>query len=407
MSKSKSNTTSSQTTNQTATTTPNTPDWLQQPWQGFTGQVNDLMNSGKPLVAGPSDLQQTAFNGAASLTTSPNYDWASQLGMGAATAGPNTAQGVTAGPAAQAGSRNFTDVNLQGYMNNGLNGLVDASAADYDATNAAARARAEAQAAWNGGTRNSTNAIGLGELEGSLSRAKNTGLSQIRYDAFNTAANLANNDLNREAANSQFNAGQQNSMSQFNTGQTNAMNQFNAGQQDNALARALQGAGLLANIGQAQGADQRANVALQGDLGAQQRDITNQTSEAARLAALQALLAGVPLQAFVGQTSTGQSNSSGTNTTTSSPSLLSQIGQGASTAASLAALFSDRRLKTDIRPSHKDGRGRQWYRYRYLWDRPGTVHEGVMAQEVMATDPLAVGERHGFLTVNYSMLEAA
>lgn len=328
MSKSKSNTTSSQTTNQTATTTPNTPDWLQQPWQGYMGQVTDLMGSGKPMVAGPSDLQQTAFNGAANLTTSPNYDWASQLGMGAATAGANTAQGVTAGPAAQAGSRNFTDVNLQGYMNNGLNGLVDASAADYDATNAAARARAEAQAAWNGGTRNSTNAIGLGELEGSLSRAKNTGLSQLRYDAFNTAANLANNDLNREAANSQFNAGQQNSMSQFNTGQTNAMNQFNAGQQDNALARALQGAGLLANIGQAQGADQRANVALQGDLGAQQRDITNaqQQEEYARLAMLQQLLAGVPAGMFVGQTTTGNSQSNGTQTQTTNPGLMGVLG---------------------------------------------------------------------------------
>lgn len=64
----------------------------------------------------------------------------------------------------------------------------------------------------------------------------------------------------------------------------------------------LQSAGLLSNIGQAQGADQRANVGMQADLGQTQRDIANQGSEAARLAMLQQLLGGVPIDQFTGQT---------------------------------------------------------------------------------------------------------
>lgn len=505
MSKSKQETKSSQTTNQTATTTPNTPSWLQQPWQDYTGKVTDLMNSGQSLVAGPSDLQNQAFQGAANLAPSQNFDWATQLGLKAGTAGANTAtatgyqgqgytaaqgqaqgynpntvdwskfgvEGVNVGPMAQGSSRSITDLDLNSYLNAGLGDQITATQADYDATGGRVRAAQSGQAALNGGSRNSNNAIQSAITEGELSRAANTGIANVRANAYDQAGNLATNDLNREASMSQFNAGQtnqgtltqaqlnaqrnsleaqlgqtgllanqnamnqagqfnagaanqfglanmdslnqagqfganaQNQANQFNATAQNQNSQFNAGQQDGALERMLQSAGLLSNIGSAQGADQRANVALQGDLGQTQRDITNQTSQASNLAMIQALLSGVPLNAFVGQTSTGNSTSNGTNTTTNTPSLMSQIGQGASTAAAVAALFSDRRLKADIEPTRKDGRGRQWYRYRYLWDQPGTVHEGVMAQEIIATDPQAVGERGGFMTVNYSMLEAA
>lgn len=440
MSKSKQKTTSNQTTNQTATTTPNTPSWLQQPWQQYTGQVSDLMNSGQPVVSGPSALQQQAFQGASNLTTSPLFGQAAGIAGNVAGAGANTTgpaaqsqfggvAGTTVGPMAQATSRNFTDVDLSGYMNNGLNDLLGSAQADYDATGGRVRAAQAAQAAMNGGARNSNNMIQSALTEGELSRAANSGLSQLRYDAFNSAAGLAQNDLNREASTSQFNAGQTNqgalaqaqidanrnsleaqlglNNSQFNAGQQNAMSQFNAGQMDTDLARQLSAAGLLSQIGTGQGAYERDNIALQAALGGTQRDIENQTGEAARLAAIQALLGGVPMGAFVGQTQTGSSNSQGTSTGTQSPGLLGAIGQGASAAGALAGLFSDRRLKADIEPVRKDGAGRQWYRYRYIWDAPGTAHEGVMAQEVQATDPQAVGERDGFLTVDYSKLEAA
>jgi hypothetical protein len=65
---------------------------------------------------------------------------------------------------------------------------------------------------------------------------------------------------------------------------------------------------------------------------------------------------------------------------------------------------SDIRLKADIEPIGERG-GHAWYRFRYVWDEPGTIHEGVMAQEVIETHPDAVITHPlGFLMVDYSKL---
>lgn len=65
---------------------------------------------------------------------------------------------------------------------------------------------------------------------------------------------------------------------------------------------------------------------------------------------------------------------------------------------------SDIRLKADIEPAGERN-GHNWYRFRYVWDEPGTVHEGVMAQEVLETRPDAVITHPlGFLMVNYEAL---
>lgn len=547
MSAKKSKTTSSQTTNQTATTTPNTPSWLQQPWQDYTGKVNDLMKSGQPLTTGPSELQQQAFTGAANLAPSQNFDWATQLGLQAGTAGANisgpTAQtgttgyvgqgyqasgpaggntyqaaqgqgqgynaqtynpatgqaatgqaanagqaqgynpnlvdwsqfgveGINVGPMAQASSRAITDLNLNDYLNAGLGDQITATQADYDATGGRVRAAQAGQAAMNGGARNSNNAVMQAITEGELSRAANTGIANVRANAYDQAGNLATNDLNRESSTSQFNAGQtnqglltqaqldanrnnltaqlgqagllanqgalnqagqfnagaqndfslanagfqqqsnmanqaaqnqfglanmdaQNQAGQFNAGAQNAAsqfganaqnqfglanmdalneagqfnagslnqsqldavgrqdaasqfsaaagnqanqfnagslndasqfnaaaqnqnNQFNAGQQDGALERMLQSAGLLGNIGAAQGADQRANIGMQAELGGTQRDIANaqQQDQYAQLAMIQQLLGGVPIDAFTGQTMNSNGTQSGKSSST-------------------------------------------------------------------------------------------
>lgn len=300
MSGSKSKTNSSSTSQQTATTTPNTPSWIQQPWQDYTSQVNALMGSGQPLISGPSDLQNQAFQGASGLTTSPLYGQAANLANQAANAGASSA-----GPAQQAVSRNFTDVDLSGYMNPYLNQVMGAYTTDFDANAGRVNASQAAAAAAAGGSRNSNNAVLEALTAGELARARGSGVAGIQSDAFNTAAGLATGDLNREASTNQFNAGQANQMSQFN-----------ASQQDQALARMLQGAGLLGNLGQAMGADERANIGLQAGLGEQQRDIANATSEASRLAALQALLSGIPLDAFVGQTTTGSGSQTGKSSST-------------------------------------------------------------------------------------------
>lgn len=316
MSRSKSKTNSSSTSQQTATTTPNTPSWIQQPWQDYTSQVNALLGSGQPLISGPSDLQNLAFQGASGLTTSPLYGQAAGL-IGQATGGSAN----LAGPAAQASagsasSRNITDLDLNDYLNAGLGDQISAARADYDATGGRVRSAQDVASAFSGGGRNSNNAVLAAMTEGELSRAANTGLADIRARAYDQAGALATNDLNREAQTSAANAGFATQANIANAGFTNQGNQFNANQQDNALARMLQGAGLLGNLGQAMGADERANIGLQAGLGEQQRDITNATSEASRLAALQALLSGIPLDAFVGQTTTGSGSQTGKSSST-------------------------------------------------------------------------------------------
>jgi hypothetical protein len=66
--------------------------------------------------------------------------------------------------------------------------------------------------------------------------------------------------------------------------------------------------------------------------------------------------------------------------------------------------LSDRRLKDDIEELEvRDGR--QWYTFRYVWEEPGTRREGLMAQDLLASEPERV-QLHslGFYTVNYQGL---
>lgn len=87
-------------------------------------------------------------------------------------------------------------------------------------------------------------------------------------------------------------------------------------------------------------------------------------------------------------------------TKTSNPSLADSIGKGISAVSSIASLFSDRRLKTDIRRVGRTDGGLPVYTYRYKGD--AAVHMGVMAQDVADMQPQALGpEVGGFATVFY------
>lgn len=94
--------------------------------------------------------------------------------------------------------------------------------------------------------------------------------------------------------------------------------------------------------------------------------------------------------------------SKGTGAHTAGGGLGKAIGLG----LNIASLFSDRRLKTDIRRIGELHDGLGVYRYRYLWEDEPRV--GVMADEVADLRPWALGpEIQGYRTVNYHMLEAA
>lgn len=89
-------------------------------------------------------------------------------------------------------------------------------------------------------------------------------------------------------------------------------------------------------------------------------------------------------------------NQSGTETQKQSGSLMDVIGMG----LQAASLFSDARLKTDVRRVGQTDDGLTVYTYRY--GGQGPFHMGVMAQEVRNAQPDALGpEVSGYMTVNY------
>jgi hypothetical protein len=75
--------------------------------------------------------------------------------------------------------------------------------------------------------------------------------------------------------------------------------------------------------------------------------------------------------------------------------------------AALPFIFSDRRLKTNIKLLRRDDDGLGWYEFAYK-RAPDVTLEGVMADEVAEKRPWALGpEVQGFATVNYAKLSEA
>jgi hypothetical protein len=87
-------------------------------------------------------------------------------------------------------------------------------------------------------------------------------------------------------------------------------------------------------------------------------------------------------------------------------SVLAQAGQTGSSKEKpniIGTLFSDRRLKEAIRKVGEFADGLGLYEFRYAFSK--LVHRGVMADEVAALRPWALGPvKDGFLTVDYAAL---
>jgi hypothetical protein len=110
----------------------------------------------------------------------------------------------------------------------------------------------------------------------------------------------------------------------------------------------------------------------------------------------------------------GQGTTTGTQPGGWGTALLGALaGAGGALLGNPAVMQSDRRLKADIVEMgdwDNRGDGLKRYSYRYKWEKPGTRHEGVMADEVKALRPWAYvkgfvqGEYDG---VNYAALKEA
>jgi len=76
-----------------------------------------------------------------------------------------------------------------------------------------------------------------------------------------------------------------------------------------------------------------------------------------------------------------------------------------STGLSIASLFvkSDIRTKEDVKQVGVSPDGHKIYEFNYIGN--STRYRGVMAQEVVKIDPMAVGIRDGYLAVNYGKID--
>ena len=202
-------------------------------------------------------------------------------------------------------------------------------------------------------------------------------------DRANTAqANLA---YQQNLANNQTNA------NLLNTGYQNAQNVATqqqgaqlAAQQAN-LARLTGAGGQLAGIGTA--AQTAAQQGGQNTLAA--GTVPQQTQQAGLTALYNQFLQqqAYPFQTaqFLANIAEGTGALSGSTTTQTQPS----------------SFFSDRRLKHDIKKIGKTDDGLPIYKFKYKGDPSEQTHVGFMAQDVEKVHPEAVGESHGYKTVDY------
>lgn len=353
-----SSTQSSQNQTQTNTTDPELKSLLMNNYATAQGNAGSLTPYTGQLTAGMNPTQQQAQG----LLTGIGTD---QSGQTAINGAKSAVTGILNG--------NITD-NLDQYMNPYTKDVINASVAQNE------------QARQIANMNDNQKATAAGAFGGSRSGVANAVTNQL-YDQ-NDQTNIAN--LNSQ----NYNQAIQSSLAQAGltmnaAGQVVSLN--NAGLQDATTRAGILGAVGDANQAQTQAQDDSAyqEFLRQQGFGAQQQSILN------------AALGLLPNQQTV------TTNGTGSSSTKSNPGfggILSSLGS----IASGAAMLSDERTKSDIQTIGHDARGRRWVSYRYNWEPSGTYHEGVIAQEVLRTDPGAVilGD-DGFYRVQYHMLEGA
>lgn len=260
----------SQTQSQShSTTTPTVPDWASSLTQNVAGRVGGLLNADPyGSVAPPSPLQVQASNGAAALDT---FRTAPQIGATTVGKGASVLDG------------------LQNYMSPYTNDVVNGALADYDYGAGQTRAQQALDLAGSGAFGGSGAALTQSMTEDGLTRGRATTSANLRDQAFNAGASLANQDADRRQQ---------------------------AIIQNAQLARDQ--ASQNANLTFANDANTRANIGSQADLGGTMRDISQQYTQAPTTSAQQivAMLSGLPINLFTGQ----QTDTSGADATSGSSS---------------------------------------------------------------------------------------
>lgn len=320
-----------------------------QPLQQYNG----------PLLAGFSDLQNQGFSGiqGANSTLQPYLNSASGL-VGQAT------QNI------YSQLPQFNAQNIQQYENPYNNDVINATLGEINNQNSqqqsALQGNAVASGAWGGDRAG----VAQAALAGQQDLAKNQ-----------TIAGL--NSQNYQQAEQEFNNQQQTQL----------------GALTNQAGLALQGAGLQGYLG---------NSALQGQLGVANSELTagqqqqNQAQNALNIPYQQFLQQqAYPFQTtqFLANTLLGTAGTQGGTSTTSQPTQDNTASQILGLGLGVAGLFSDKRVKDNIKRVGKTDDGLPIYTFKYKGD--DTTHMGLMAQDVEKKKPNAVGEIGGIKTVNY------
>lgn len=366
------------TSNQTATTTPNTPAFATFPVQNYYDQLGQFAlntqanGGGSQFVAPANDLQKQAYGGAQNLG-----GWQSLFDRSSGLANEVVASGAPRLDTATVGGL-MENGGLDRYMSPYQQQVIDATLAGFDDQAGRDQAAYAAAGARNKAFGGSRFGVGEAQLTSDLARERAGTQAGLLDKGFQTAAGLA----------------------QFDVGQMNEHKRAQAALEDTALGRKLQAAGLFASNANSSAENARSDIASQIAAGNNMYAI-DQAEAMAPLEWMQAygsLLNPSVIGQYTGQTI----NSNGKSTEKSSGGLLGTLAS----IASIAGSFSDRRLKTAIERVGTLPDGLGVYEYEYVWG--GGRQRGVMADEVAELRPWALGpEVAGFATVDYSKLEAA
>lgn len=349
---------------------------------GYQGKVDSFLNMDPTqFVAPESELQTKAFADAQNLGA---WETDSQKALGmteaAGAAGPSSAT------ASLAGQRSILDDGGIGkYLDPATQFYVDTALASYDDDVGRRGAAMQADAAKSGAFGGSRYGVAQGAFQGDAARGRATTEADLRRSAYQQALDTAMGEANRFSGVDTFNAGQQ-----------NTVNLTNAQLQEQAKQRALQAAGLYGDISSNIGAGQARDLALLGDLGAQQRGIASEFTNAipTQLQIGGKLYGAIPPESYIGYDKTAKT----------SGNIGQLLGSLASSGASAIA-FSDRRLKTDIERIGTHG-SLPLYSYRFKDD--DRLRRGVMADDVAIHAPEALGPQiQGYATVDYGKLGLA
>lgn len=355
--------------------------------QNAYGQASQV-KAPTDFVAGMTPEQLATFRdaiGFANGNTTP--------GQNAATGAALSGAGTSAATGALSGLSSF-DPNAT----NNPQALIDAATkyangqdVDAQVNNAMLNARQTARdvtlpginqdAAMRGNTNSSRTGIAEGMVERGLAQQATDLGASLRSKAFGDGLALASN-------NAQTNNAQR--LGALSTGATAGTNAANSGVAANSQSISDKTSLLDMAAGGGSGLQNANQLTLDNLLQRYQSGVSSPYD------ALNGLMG------IIGTNNWG-SNSSGTSTTTKTPSAFEVIGGLLGAAGSAKSLFSDERLKSDIKLVGKLDNGLGVYAYHYTDDPFKRTHIGVLAQHVERVNPAAVSNVHGFKAVDYAL----